>query len=94
MAATAPTLDDLVDLTYRVVRLRVADEIFLVNGAYLATLVGADAADVSALRDALPGWTLVMGVGGRALFPEDRMAVAENDIADAVAASGRQLHGS
>jgi FAD/FMN-containing dehydrogenase len=87
----APKLDDLVELTYRIVRIRVADEIFIVNGAYLATLVGKDAADVAALREALPAWTLVMGVGGRALFPEDRMAVAEKDIAEAAAAHGRQL---
>jgi FAD/FMN-containing dehydrogenase len=85
------TLDDLVDLTYRLVRIRVADEIFIVNGAYLAALVGTEAADVAALRDALPAWALVMGVGGRALFPEERMAVAEKDIADAVAASGKRL---
>ena len=88
---TAATLDDLVDLTYRLTRLRVADELFIVNGAYLATLVGADAADVAALRDTLPAWTLVIGVGGRALFPEERMAVAENDIAEAVAAQGKFL---
>ena len=37
------------DLTYRLTRLRVADELFVVNGAYLAALVGADAADVAAL---------------------------------------------
>ena len=79
---TAPKLDDLVDLTYRIVRIRVADEIFIVNGAYLAAMLGTDAADVAALAAALPAWTLVMGVGGRALFPEDRMAVAEKDIAD------------
>ena len=88
---TAATLDDLVDLTYRLVRIRVADEMFIVNGAYLAALVGTDAADVAALRDALPAWTLVMGVGGRALFPEERMAVAEKDIAEAVAASRQEL---
>jgi FAD/FMN-containing dehydrogenase len=80
-----------VDLTYRIVRVRAADEIFIVNGAYLAALVGRDAVDVAALTATLPAWTLVMGVGGRALFPEDRMAVAEKDIAEAVAASGRQL---
>ncbi len=88
---TAPRFDELVDLTYRIVRIRAADEIFIVNGAYLAALVGRDAADVAALTATLPAWTLVMGVGGRALFPEDRMAVAEKDIAEAVAASGRQL---
>jgi FAD/FMN-containing dehydrogenase len=85
------TLDDLVDLAYRLVRIRVADEIFIVNAAYLATLVGTSAADVAALRDSLPAWTLVMGVGGRALFPEERMAVAEKDVADAVAAFGKRL---
>jgi FAD/FMN-containing dehydrogenase len=88
---TAPRFDELVDLTYRIVRVRAADEIFIVNGAYLAALVGRDAVDVAALTATLPAWTLVMGVGGRALFPEERMAVAEKDIAEAVAASGRQL---
>lgn len=87
----ARTLDELVELIYRVVRIRVADEIFIVNDAYLASLVGTDADDVAALCDALPAWTLVMGVGGRALFPDQRMAVAEEDVADAVAASGKQL---
>jgi FAD/FMN-containing dehydrogenase len=80
-----------VDLVYRLVRIRVADEIFVVNAANLAALVGTGAADVAALRDSLPAWTVVMGVGGRALFPEERMAVAEKDIADAVAASGLRL---
>lgn len=89
--AAAPKLDELVDLACRVVRIRVADEIFIVNGAYLAALVGNDAADRAVLRDLLPGWVLVMGVGGRALFPEDRMAVAKKDIAEAVAASGKLL---
>jgi FAD/FMN-containing dehydrogenase len=88
---TVSKLDDLVELTYRLTRIRVSDELFIVNGAYLATLVGADAADVAALRDALPAWTLIMGVGGRALFPEDRMAVAEKDVAGAAAAAGKRL---
>ena len=88
---TAATLDDLVDLTYRLTRLRVADELFVANGAYMAALVGADAADVAALREALPAWTLLMGIGGRALFPEERMAVAEKDISEAVAAHGKIL---
>jgi FAD/FMN-containing dehydrogenase len=88
---TADSLDDLVDLTYRLTRIRVADELFIVNNAYLSTLVGTDAADIAALRGALPVWTLVIGVGGRALFPEERMAVAEKDVAETVAAQGLRL---
>ena len=84
-------LDDLVDLTYRLVRIRVADELLIVNGTYLASLVGTDAADIAALKEQLPAWTLVMGVGGRALFPEERMAVAEEDVAEAAAHYGKSL---
>jgi FAD/FMN-containing dehydrogenase len=88
---TADSLDDLIDLTYRLTRIRVADELFIVNGAYLSALVGTDAVDIATLRDGLPAWTLVIGVGGRALFREERMAVAEKDVAEAVAAQGLRL---
>ncbi|MFH0916491.1 MAG: FAD-binding oxidoreductase [bacterium] len=88
---TADKLEDLVDVTYRLTRIRVADELFLVNSAYLATLVGNDAADIAALTEGLPAWVLLIGVGGRALLPEERMAVAEKDVAEAAAAHGRQL---
>ena len=88
---TADKLDDLVDLSYRITRLRVGDEVLLVNNAYLATLVADDKAEIAGLRDELPLWTLIIGVGGRALFPEERVAVAEKDIASEVAARGLQL---
>jgi FAD/FMN-containing dehydrogenase len=88
---TADKLDDLVDLTYRLARIRVADELFLVNNVYLAALVGSSGSEMAGLRDALPKWTLVIGVGGRALFPEERLAVAEADVAEAVAAQGLRL---
>ncbi len=87
----AGTLDALIDLTYRLTRIRVADELFLVNRAYLAGLVGRDTADIARLKEILPAWTLVIGVGGRALFPEERMAVAEKDVAETVAAHGQRL---
>ena len=65
-----------------------------VNSSYLATLVAADAAEIPALKEALPPWTLVIGVGGRALLPEERMAVAEKDITAEVAARGLRLLGA
>ena len=90
----ANTLDDLVDLSYRLTRLRVGDELFLVNSSYLATLVAGDAAEIPALKGALPPWTLVIRVGGRALLSEERMAVAEKDITAEVAARGLRLLGA
>lgn len=87
----AERLEDLIDLSYRITRLRVGDEVLLVNSSYLATLVAADAAEIATLKDELPLWTLIIGVGGRALLPEERVAVAEKDISAEVAARGLQM---
>ncbi len=88
---TADKLDDLVDLSYRLTRLRVGDELLILNGTYLAALLAADGAEAAALREALPAWTLVIGIGGRALRADQRVAVAEQDIAAEVAARGLRL---
>lgn len=87
----AERLEDLIDLSYRITRLRVGDEVLLVNSSYLATLVAADRAEIATLKDELPLWTLIIGVGGRALLPEERVAVAEKDISAEVAARGLQM---
>ena len=88
---TAGKLDDLVELSYRLTRLRVGDELLIVNSAYLAALVAADAAEAVALRAPLPAWTMVIGVGGRALRAAQRVAVAEQDVAAEVSARGLKL---
>jgi FAD/FMN-containing dehydrogenase len=88
---SAPKLDDLVDLSYRLTRLRLGDELLILNGAYLAALLAADGAEGAVLREALPAWILVIGIGGRALRAGQRLAVAEQDIAGEVAAQGLEL---
>ncbi len=87
----ADRLEDLIDLSYRITRLRVGDEVLLVNNAYLATLVADDKAEIATLKDELPLWTLIIGVGGRALLPEERVAAAEKDISAEVAARGLRM---
>jgi FAD/FMN-containing dehydrogenase len=88
---SASTLDDLVDLSYRLTRLRVGDELLIVNAAYLATLVATTPAEVAALREALPAWVMIVGVGGRELRAAERVAVSEQDIATEVAIRGLRL---
>ena len=88
---TADKLEDLIDLSYRLTRVRVGDEMLLLNNAYLSTLVASDKAEIAKLRDELPLWTLIIGIGGRTLLPEERMAVAEKDIAAEVASRGLRL---
>ena len=87
----ADRLEQLVDLSYRLTRLRVGDELFIVNNSCLAALLGADAADIAALTESVPPWILIARVGGRAIMAAERMAVAEKDIAAEVAARGLRL---
>lgn len=91
LLVTADKLEQLVELCYRLTRLRVGDELFVVNNSYLATLIGSQADEIEGLKKALPLWTLVVRVGGRALMPAERMAVAEKDIAAEVARRGLRL---
>jgi FAD/FMN-containing dehydrogenase len=87
----AERFEDLIELSYRLTRLRVGDEMLLLNNAYLATLVGGDPDEIRSLREELPRWILVVVAGGRALLAEERVAVAEKDISAEVAARGLRL---
>ena len=88
---TADKLDSLVDLMYRLTRLRLADELLIVNNSQLATLVGTDSAEITALKQELPLWALVMGVGGRALLADERVDATEKDIAEVVSGFGLRI---
>ena len=79
----AAELDDLLDFTYRLDRIRLGDEVLIVNDAYLARLLaavgGGGAADVAARQAELPAWTLIVGLGGREHYAAERVAVSEKD---------------
>jgi FAD/FMN-containing dehydrogenase len=75
--AAAHELDDLVDLVYRLDRIRLGDEVLLLNGAYLGRLLATSGAAVDPA--ALPTWTLALGLGGREHFAAERVAVQKKD---------------
>ncbi len=77
--AAAAELEELVDLTYRLDRLRLGDEVLIVNSVYLARLLAAGGADVD--PDALPTWSLILGLGGREHYAAERVTVQKNDAA-------------
>jgi FAD/FMN-containing dehydrogenase len=87
----AEKLESLTDFSYRLQRLRLGDEVLLLNHAQLARMLGRGADQVRSLKESLPIWTLIIGVAGRALFPEERVAVQEKDIADLAQHFGGKL---
>jgi FAD/FMN-containing dehydrogenase len=71
---------DLHDFVYRVLRLRFSNELMIVNGSYLAALLGENTAHVQELRNELPVWAALVGIAGRELLPEEKVQGEEQDI--------------
>jgi FAD/FMN-containing dehydrogenase len=90
--AAAAELDELVDFTYRLDRIRLGDEVLIVNDAYLARLLTSAGAAVD--PDALPKWTLVLGLGGREHYADERVAVQKKDAESLAGEFGLSLQGS
>ncbi len=87
----AQSLNDLVDCTYRLLRLRLGDELLLLNNASLALLLKEKADDIRVLRETLPPWVIVVGVAGRDILPEETVEVHEADIREITQQFGLQL---
>lgn len=73
---------DLNDFVYRVVRLRFSNELMVMNGSYLASLLGESPEHVKELLGELPPWVAVVGIAGRELLPEERVQAQQQDIAE------------
>jgi FAD/FMN-containing dehydrogenase len=84
-------LDDLFDFTYRILRFRYADELFIMNGTSLACAIGEDTGQIESLRDRLPPWIVLVGIAGREELPEERVEFQEKDILDIAREFGLEL---
>jgi FAD/FMN-containing dehydrogenase len=78
----AERLEEVVDFTYRLLRFRFGDELFIVNNVCLASILAHDADGVASLRDMLPPWTVVVGISGGHILPRERVEAQEADIRD------------
>ncbi|MFZ1986166.1 MAG: FAD-binding oxidoreductase [Desulfatitalea sp.] len=87
----ADELESLMDFSYKIQKQRMGDEVLLVNNFQLANMLGQDADRIAALRKQLPQWVMLIGVAGRALFPEEKVEVMQKDIEDAAQHSGLKI---
>jgi FAD/FMN-containing dehydrogenase len=87
----AREIGDLLEFCHRLGRTRLGDEVVLLNAAQFARLVAKDAGEAARLAQGLPPWCVVIGLGGAAFFPEERVAVAEKDLESLVQAWGLRL---
>jgi hypothetical protein len=87
----ADDLPGLIECAYRLLRVRLGDEFFVLNSANLAAIVSRDADEMRALKDGLPPWVIIMGIAGRDLLPEEKVDFQEKDTRDIVQQLGLEL---
>jgi hypothetical protein len=74
-------LDPLLELAYWLIRLRMANECFLLNRTNLAAIFAQYwPGDYQSLKAALPAWILFYTVAGYEYFPEERIGSQLKDI--------------
>ena len=79
--ASDTKLDRLIDFAYRVLRLKFADELLFLGGNALASALGKDSGEASALAGAGP-YNLIYCVCGHWHQPEKRMLYQEKGIGE------------
>jgi FAD/FMN-containing dehydrogenase len=89
--AAADSLGDLEDFVYRAMWTRFPDEIFILNRAQAASLVGETPDEIAGLKETLPPWIVAVGVAGRELLPEVRFEARSKDLIDIAQANGLDL---
>ncbi len=87
----AKRAEDLNDFVYKVLRLRFSNELLMMNGSYLAYLLGESAGQVRELMGELPRWAALVGIAGRDLLPEERVEAQEQDIAEIAQQCGLKM---
>jgi FAD/FMN-containing dehydrogenase len=79
----SPVLDPLVELASWMVRLKTANECFILNNASLAAIMAKRwPKDYQRLKDSLPAWILFYNVAGYDYFPEERVSSYVKGITD------------
>jgi FAD/FMN-containing dehydrogenase len=87
----ADNLNGLIECSYRLLKVRLGDEFFVLNSANLAAILSRDADGIQVLKNKLPPWVIVMGIAGRDLFPEEKLDFQEKDTRDIVQQFGLKL---
>jgi FAD/FMN-containing dehydrogenase len=89
--AAADSLEDLESFVYKAMWTRFPDEIFILNKAQAANIMGKSEAEIAQLKEVLPQWVAAVGAAGRELIPEVRFEARSKDLIDIAQANGLDL---
>ena len=89
--AAANSLEELEAFVYKSMWTRFPDEIFILNKAQTANIMGKTPDEIAKLKEVLPQWIAAVGVAGRELIPEVRFEARSRDLSDIAQINGLDL---
>ena len=89
--APARKSTDLEAFAYKVIWSRFGDKLFVVNRAYLSSLMGDTKDKIAELKATLPNWLAAVGVSGDIVLPEMKVEGQSKDLEDIAQATGLPL---
>jgi FAD/FMN-containing dehydrogenase len=89
--AAADDLAQLEGFVYKAMWTRFPDEVFILNRAQAASIMGSTPDGIQGLKEVLPPWIAAIGVAGRELIPEVRFEARSRDLIDIAQANGLDL---
>jgi hypothetical protein len=75
-------IESLIDITYQLLKIRLGDYCFILNGLNLACLLAQKAPEIEELRNVLPPWALIVSFEGYGDLPEEKVQYQEADFRD------------
>jgi hypothetical protein len=81
-------LEPLIELSYRLTRIRFTGNIFILNGLNLACLMGHTPREISSWRDSLPAWLMFVSCEGYGPLPEEKVRYLEADLRELAGSYG------
>lgn len=75
-------VEDLVNPSYKIPRVRLANEFLVLNSINLASILAKDTAEFKALREILPAYTIILCLAGLHRYPEEKIAYEEEALRD------------
>jgi FAD/FMN-containing dehydrogenase len=75
-------IEPLIDLSYKLMRIRLGDHLLILNGLNLACLLAETPGKIEELREIFPPWILIVSFEGYGELPEDKVRYQEADFMD------------
>ncbi|RJP70296.1 MAG: FAD-binding oxidoreductase [Candidatus Abyssobacteria bacterium SURF_17] len=92
LLAASDSLQQLLELAHWLVRLRLGDELFILNDVNFAHLMGTKLEMVNGLKEELPQWILLFCLAGYEFLPQERMSYQEKDASEVAKNVGVPLY--